>query len=349
MGKRLLDILLVASLLFCCVPTIGYATADFSKQIDKFSYEVLFPENQQKENNGYYDLLMTPGETQTVQLRVSNHSDKPLSVEIRINSAKTNGNGVIEYGENKLQADSSLVYDLAKIMTGPREVVLPANSSKIIDFKIVLPVLAFEGYLAGGIQLKPITETDPEAMIINKFAYLIGVLIRESAVETIIPELKLNDVSLKMKDGHYNLFVNLSNLKAVFVEQMSTTITIREINRKKPLIEFEQKGMRMAPNSMINLPISLNNQEISSGEYTAEIHITEKSGRTWNWVKNFTLMKVAAERIKAQKEEKTAFPLRKWGMLLLFSIGLSLVLLIILSRKRMQQKQTAKFKKKKRA
>lgn len=351
MRKKLFYVLFSGIFSFVYFPISGFSASDISEQIDKFSYEVLFPDNQKNSNTGYYDLLMQPGEKQTLQLRLTNQSEKPLKVETRVNSAKTNGNGVIEYGTNELKPDASLVYNLEELMTGPQEVILPANSSKIIEFKVALPTTPFEGYLAGGIQLKPMTETDTEqqeqAIVINKLAYLVGVLISESDVKKVMPELKLNNVSLKLKDGDYNLFVNLSNVKPVFVEKMAVEIKIKEINQKIPLLEFEQKDMRMAPNSMINIPISLHNQEISSGEYTAEIHITEETGRNWTWVKNFTLMRVAAEKLKQKEPDKHFSFFNYWWLLFLSVVIIIVCLWLFFSRKRRKGSQVANYRMKK--
>ena len=300
------------------------AAGNDQTQINPFSCEALLPKNQQNGNKGYFDLLMKPGEKQIVQLKVSNYSSKPLEIEIQINSAKTNGNGVIQYGQNELKKDNSLRYDLAKLVTGPKKVTLPANSSELVDFQIILPEKAFEGYLAGGIQLKqmgsPDKKQEEQAMIINKFAYVVGLLISESAVKKTKPELELNNVSLKLKDARHYLFVNLSNVKAMFIKKMSVRVKIKKADQEQILLEYEKNGMSMAPNTMIDLPVPLMNKEVSSGEYTAEIHVSEESGQRWTWIKNFELMKVEANKINLpEAKERTFFSSYYW-LLGLFGI-----------------------------
>ncbi|MGX7274281.1 DUF916 and DUF3324 domain-containing protein [Enterococcus haemoperoxidus] len=333
--KILYCLFLGIACLFIC-PTIVFSDESAKNPIKDFSYEVVFPENQQNKNVGYYDLLMKPGEKQTIQLKMHNISDKPLKVAIDLNSAKTNGNGVIEYGPTDLKKDVSLNYDLAQIMTGPKEVTLKPNSTEIVEFVITLPEVAFEGYLAGGIQLKPIVKEEhsqEESIIINKFAFLIGVLIHESNTEKIKPVLKLNDVSLKLKDGSYSLFVDLSNTKGVFVEKMAAAINIRKNNSSKNLIKFNKQDMRMAPNSAIAIPVSLQNQKITAGEYTADIRITTADGGNWTWVKNFTFTRIEAEQINRHINQNDQSYFSGWWVLL-FSTLLIITLLLFFLRKK---------------
>lgn len=302
MKKQSIYFGLLVSLLLVLHPIISFSEEASSTVINGFSYEVVFPENQQNKEVGYYDLLMKAGETQTIQLKVKNTSNQAMKLEIHLNSAKTNGQGVIEYGSNDLPKDPSLKHDLADIMKGPEKVEIPANSSSVIPFVITLPKEAFEGYLTGGIQLKPILEEaqvqNEQNEIVNKFAFLIGVLIRESAVDQIKPELTLNDISLRLKEGTQTLFVNLSNTKGAFVENMSATIQITEKGSSRVLFEEKKNNLRMAPNSMIDLPVSLNNQAATSGEYTANIQMDTENGGNWTWLKNFKVSKVEAQRIK---------------------------------------------------
>ncbi|WP_348921392.1 DUF916 and DUF3324 domain-containing protein [Enterococcus rotai] len=323
-------------------PSIAFSDEPAQNSIKDFSYEVVFPENQHDKNVGYYDLLMKPGEKQTIQLKMHNVSDKPLKVAIDLNSAKTNGNGVIEYGPTDLKKDVSLNYDLAQIVTGPQEVTLKPNSTETIDFVITLPEAAFEGYLAGGIQLKPIVKEEysqEKSIIINKFAFLIGVLIHESSTEKIKPSLKLNDVSLKLKNGSYSLFVDLSNTKGVFVEKMDAVINIRKNKSSKNLIEFRKQDMRMAPHSNIAMPVSLQNQKITAGEYTADIRITTADGGNWTWVKNFTFTKIEAEKVNQYMNQNAQSNFSGWWLLSFSTVLLiTIVLFFLLKKKRLRIK-----------
>ncbi|EOH96655.1 hypothetical protein UAW_01820 [Enterococcus haemoperoxidus ATCC BAA-382] len=335
--KRRLYYLILGIIFLFGKPITVFSNENASDLIKDFSYEVLFPENQQDKNIGYYDLLIQTGQKQVIQLKLNNTSTRQLKVEINVNSAKTNGNGVIEYGPNKLEKDVSLNYDLAEIMTGPEEVTLAPNSSETIDFTIMAPKVEFEGYITGGIQLKPIVREsdsqDGSNFIQNKFAFLIGVLLSEADTKKIKPVMKLNDVYLKLKDGVYSLFVNISNTKGVFVEKMSANIKIREKNSTKVLIDFNKKEMRMAPHSMIDLPVSFYDQKMTAGEYTADIKVTTEQGTNWTWVKNFNFTKIEAEQINKQATEKEDSSFNYWWLLLPVILLIVVILALINNKK----------------
>ncbi|WP_245791381.1 DUF916 and DUF3324 domain-containing protein [Enterococcus silesiacus] len=320
--KKRIYVLFILLFILLFHPVKTFSEEKFTSSIKDFSYEILYPENQSDKNLGYYDLLMKPGEEQKIQLQLNNTSDQPMLVTINLNSAKTNGNGVIEYGPSTLAKDDSLKIDLSEIMKGPKEVTIPAKSSETVTFTVSLPLIRFDGYLAGGIQLKPVMkETKPQNdknMIQNKFAFLIGVLISEQEVKEIKPELKLNTVSLKLKDGGYSVFVNISNLKGVFVENMTANVQITEKGKNITLFELKREHMRMAPNTMIDLPISLDNHRVKSNDYTANIQIKTENGGNWTWIKNFNLSKIEAKQINSQvaDSENHTFPF--WWLIIIF-------------------------------
>ena len=318
-------------------PVDGFSAEDVSSVISDFSYEILYPENQKDKALGYYDLLMKQGEEQQIQLQLNNASNQPMQVAIAISSAKTNGNGVVTFGPNDIEVDDSLKHDLSKLMTAPKEVTLTPNSRTVVDFTIAVPEEAFEGYIAGGIQLKPIVKehasTKKEEVVLNKFAFVVGVLLSESETQNIKPDLQLNDVSLKLKNARYTVFANISNTKSVFAENLTAMIKIRKKGEKKPLLEVEKKQLRMAPNSMMELPIFLENQKVTAGEYTADVEVKTQNGQRWKWANNFRFSKIEAEQINKQKSIENTASSKPWWILYILCIFLVLAIFFIIKRK----------------
>lgn len=314
----------IVFLIFLCIhPVDALSAGDASNVVSDFSYEIFYPENQKDKNLGYYDLLMKRGEEQQIQLQLNNASDQPMLIAIAVNSAKTNGYGVIEYGPSELEKDKSLTVDLAEIVKGPKEVTIPANGNEVVTLTIALSTTYFEGYLAGGIQLKPVVKNNivtTNNSIQNKVAFLIGLLIRENDVQKIKPELQLNNVSLKLRDGGYSVFVNLSNVKGAFLENMEMSVQITETGKNVKLYELKKDQMRMAPNSMINFPIPLDRKRVNAREYTANIQI-KTAGGNWNWMENFKLSKIEAQRINKQIADSEENQLLKfWWLIILLPL-----------------------------
>ena len=157
-----------------------------------FLYEIKKPANQQGDP-GYFDLLMKAKQKQTVQLILKNPSDQDVTVEVNLNSAKTNMHGVMEYGPTKLKNDQSLIYDFADVVKGPKKVTVPKKSEKELPLEITMPAESFKGKIVGGIQLQK-SEDETQlgqvkgATVLNKYAYVIAMVLSESQ-ETILPEL----------------------------------------------------------------------------------------------------------------------------------------------------------------
>ncbi|MFD1902641.1 DUF916 domain-containing protein [Enterococcus termitis] len=127
-----------------------------------FSYEVIQPENQQNKDVGYYDLRVTPGQEQIVQMKLMNSSEKEIKISVNLNGAKTNGNGVIEYSPNELKRDESLINDFVDIATAPKEVTLAPKSEQLLDIVLKIPKTPFKGVISGGIELQEVTSEVPK-------------------------------------------------------------------------------------------------------------------------------------------------------------------------------------------
>ena len=78
--------------------------ADTPVHASEFNFAVDFelPANQIDKNKTYINVRMEPGKTQEIPYTVFNRTDKSVTVETLIHSATTNSNGVIEYGESKV-------------------------------------------------------------------------------------------------------------------------------------------------------------------------------------------------------------------------------------------------------
>ena len=83
-----------------------------SNGVISYSVSPVLPSNQARGDVSYFDLLMNPGQTQTVQVNMSNAGSKTAKIEVSVVSAKTNVNGIVQYTPNKLKADQSLIYNI---------------------------------------------------------------------------------------------------------------------------------------------------------------------------------------------------------------------------------------------
>ncbi|MDA9472334.1 DUF916 and DUF3324 domain-containing protein [Enterococcus sp. 5H] len=333
-------LLLILSFMFLFHPDKSFAKQESTNLIGGLSYEVLYPENQGNKNLGYFDLTMQPGQEQIVSLKLYNSLSQELTVQIRLSTAKTNSIGKVEYGPSDLKEEDSLINDFTEIVKGPTKVTIPAKGSKQVDLVISLPKDSFNGLIAGGIQLKPLRDdvTDDQKkkdIVVNEFAFLVGMLLRIGDTNNIKPELKLNQTYIAFKDGKSHLFVNISNIRPVFVEGMSVAIQVRKNNKQKDLFEYQGKDLRMAPNSIIDLPIDLADKGITAGMYTAQINVSTKTGGHWSWTEDFKVNKLEADNLNKQStENKTDSKGLFWAVFFILCIGLLVFSLAYMAIKR---------------
>ncbi|WP_339099484.1 hypothetical protein IGL98_003264 [Enterococcus sp. DIV0840] len=340
-GLKLACLSIILLLFF---PLKTYAQEENNQLMSGFSYEVVQPANQLNKNVGYYDLLMQKGQKQKVELILHNTNQKALDVSIKLNSAKTNGNGVIDYGPNDLKEDVSLKHKFTDIVKAPERVTVPARSDKKVVIEIAMPEDTVEGLIAGGIQLQIIDEKDEKKatekeVVQNKFAYLIGFLLSESDTQTIKPELKFNRAYAKVYDGQYTLFLNYSNTRPIYVENMGVEIKVFKKNSNKELFQMKKNDLRMAPNSMIDFPISLADKNFVKGEYTLKADVKLATGENWKWEKNFKVTQDDLSTLAVQKKQMRPESSNSWykwlfsGIFIVFLITTPVAFFIIKRRK----------------
>jgi len=264
-----------------------------------FSAKLNFPSNQIDKSLGYFDLKMNQGQEQEVTVSFTNSGSVATTIDISLNSAKTNSNGVIEYGDSKIKVDPSLKYDFTEIVTAPKSVELQPGESKDVNFQVKMPKNHVEGTIAGGIQLVERGQNNKSvekgSVVLSELAYVYGFLLQESD-EKITPELKLNTVAAGQSNYRNTIYVNYSNIKPTYVENMTTEVQIFKKGDAVALYERKQAKMKMAPNSAINFPVSMSGESMVPGDYTAKIIVTADEGIKEEWTKDFKITKEEADK-----------------------------------------------------
>lgn len=322
--------------IYCLFTTSSQFYAEqYATDLNDFTYEVIVPKNQKNKDVGYYDLLIEPAKTSSVQLNLINLSKKKLTLSLKYNSAKTNSNGVIEYGPNNLIKDRTLIYDFSDLVTGPNKVVLEPTSNKVITLSIQAPLNPFEGYIAGGIQIMALENTEmkkssDDNLVVNKFAYLVGMLLSEGDVSQLKPELTFNSVSVDTEQDHDRLLLNFSNIQPIFVEEMTAEVKVKNKETNNSAFELNKTGMRMAPNTQISLPISLKYKLTEPGNYILSATVRANGGGHWSWEQEFRLSEIEIDqlnkRLNTANESSNIFI--KIFMMLWIIVCLILVVLI---------------------
>ncbi|MGY3778583.1 DUF916 and DUF3324 domain-containing protein [Isobaculum melis] len=306
-----------------------------------FAVETAIPENQLDKKKSYFELRMTPGQEQTLEVVLRNDTAKEVIVAPQINSAFTNINGVVEYGESNQALDQSLLHNLKDLITVEEVITIPAQSSVTVALKVKMPVEAYKGILVGGITFKEkkseeestTTQDNNNLAIKNEYAYVVGIVLSESD-EAVKPELVLNQVVADQVNARNAIKANVQNTTPTFVNQLKISTEIRKKGSQDVLYSTTKEAMQMAPNSNFDFPTMLEGEKLAAGTYLLSMEATSGEN-TWHFEQEFTID--ADEAKELNKSDVTIREDYTWLYILLSALGGMLLMLafyIIFKRKR---------------
>jgi len=307
----------VIILLFFVFTTSSEVLAQEEKNPAGFLYSISFPENQAEGNNKYFDLLVKPNEKQEININVQNTSNEDITVLVNLNNATTNKRGVLEYGQSDIDDDKSLKYPFTSIASSNKEISLKKNESKDLAITLDIPPEEFSGIILGGIELTKKAPSNDTSN--NIYQHIIAVLLKENDNE-VKPQLQFNSISAVgyIENSTYNntVMVNFSNISPVIIEDMVIEIQVNEKTNPNLVYQVNKEHMKMAPNSNITIPISMQNDTVHSGEYESVIKITNASGINEKWKENFEISDTTAKELNQQvayyqNQAKSSFPILK--------------------------------------
>lgn len=293
-------LVVVGILTICAFGRTVMAADDPTGNVVGFNYKVEYPDNQIGANKGYFDLVVAPGTEQAVTLVLSNPGTEKISVNVALNGAKTNPNGVVEYGETDIENDASLKFPFEDVVSGPETVELAGGEVKKVAIQVKMPETSFEGVILGGIQLKKANqETKGEATkgatVRNEYSYVVGMVLKNSEDE-VQPEIQLNKASGSQRNYRNSVSINLSNSAAVLLtSKVGIETQVMKKGSKEVLYERKQTGMSFAPNSQLDFYVSMNGEKMVVGDYTADVLVTI-GDQKWEKSLDFTITKEEADK-----------------------------------------------------
>ncbi|PEM05459.1 cell surface protein [Bacillus cereus] len=323
-----------------CLLAVAICITVFNVKVEaaemKFAVTAIIPENQMDKNQTYFDLKMEPGQKQMLQVQMKNDTDKEVEVETYANTAITNNNGITDYSVVIPEFDSTLKTPFSKIAKVQKETKIPAKSTVVLNVNIEMPTESYDGVILGGLYFKEKEDEEDKkksegVQIKNKYAYAIGVVLRETDAE-VKPDMKLNEVKPGQVNARNVVTANLQNIKPSMLKNLSVDAKVYTEKGKDILHETKKENLRMAPNSNFDYAISWDNKALEPGTYRLDMKATD-GDQKWEWTKKFTI-----EGKEAQKLNDTAVEAKKdytlyyiiGGILLLVAL---LVLVFLLGRR----------------
>ncbi len=162
---------------------------------------------------------------------------------------------------------------------------------------------------------------------------------------TVEPDLKMNKVSAGLANYRNSIFVNFSNIKAAYLEDMTVDVQIMPEKKDEVLYDSKKAGMRMAPNSMIDFPIEMNGEKMVPGNYRAHVLVTAGDKR-WEWDEKFTITDEEADKFNGQDVGLVQERGIDWRLIIGIAVGLLVVVVVIFVIVHQVQKNNLKKKRK---
>ncbi|MCB5951482.1 DUF916 and DUF3324 domain-containing protein [Enterococcus sp. BWT-B8] len=327
-----------------------------SSSIGGFTYSLEFPENQLNPNLGYYQLMMTPGQEQSLAVILSNPGSEAITVNLALNGAKTNKTGVIEYANRDIENDASLAFAFEDLVTGPESVELAAGETKQVTLTVKMPETSFEGVIAGGLQMMKAGQTEDAdssggSKVVNQYAYVVSILLQESDTE-LVPDLQFNRAYGGQLNYRNSVYINFSNVIAAYLNDLTVEAQVMKKDSNTVLYEAKKTSMRMAPNSFMEFPVSMNGERMEAGSYTTHVLATSGEQR-WEWTEDFEITEDEAQKYNERDVGLTQETGINWQLIALIVGGFVAAVVVIFGlitlfrKKKQRDMQTAKGTQKK--
>lgn len=216
---------------------------------------------------------------------------------VNVNQAYTSPEGLIDYVNGDVTPDKSLKYPISEIVTAPKKIVVPANSTKEVTLQINMPKEKFDGRMMAGIQVLKLMEEDG-ATVTSQFGYVLGLQLRNTVTQ-IKRDLKASHAKAAVSFGETSFSVNVQNPTMDAIGKMTFQGKVTKAGKKAAIQKVDLKDRSMAPNSNFDLIFDMNDKEITPGNYELHLKVTDGKGNVWEFTEPFTVSKEAAEKVNS--------------------------------------------------
>lgn len=341
--KRYLGIFLVM---------IGFISSNFLTNIPTFAKETSFsvkakiPAKQWDQKKTYFDLRVTPGEVEKLEVELRNNTDGEVKVAIQANSAVTADGGVIDYETTESELDETMTYPFSEMVEVDSEVTLAPKETKTIAAKVTVPEESFDGIILGSLHFTEMKET--KASKTKKetiLSQVVGVQLSENDHE-VTTKLDLIQAKAGQIDNRNVVLAAIQNPTPKILSNMVVTADVFKGNsKKKPIYHNKKENLNMAPNSTFDYSISTEDQAFKAGKYTMKMTV-EVDGEKLDLEQKFEIKKDEGDQFNAEmiQVEKTthlmAFIIS--GVLLVTGIIAGVVFWLARQKQQQKRKQTRK-------
>lgn len=271
----------------------------------------ILPENQ-IEDSSYFNLIVTPGEKQLLQIQLENLDEEIKTVSVIPTTAFTNKNGQLDYSVSKIVPLQGP--NFREIISKAQTVTLQPHEKRVITFILNVPKDSFSGLVLGGFHILDESKKTTNG-IQQELNYVIGVMLREKLK---IPEPKLNLTKVTSIDNQ--LAIKLENPTGALISQYQLTGTLDSHDRTVAILP---RIISAAPQTAFTLLLDTE-EKLPSGNY--QLNLTIKGSEKFQFHQNISVHRTTRELSVKEVD--------KWKYEILFLFVLILLLSIFLVRRK---------------
>ena len=306
----------VAAIILSLLLLAGAAVPVFATgALIPYSISVVFPDNQISSGKPYFDLMMVAGQKQELTLQLKNNTDKNIVLSAVPQNGATSSTGNIDYTGTGLLLEETMPYRFTDICSPAQEITLLPNEKTDVTFTLDMPDDPFDGILLGAFQVfEVLSETEENTVeqesgigIQNRFAYLIGIVLRES-VDVPPPNFYLGPIEPATWNSRFALAAELQLPVPTLVQQFEMDGQIVSRRTGKVIHTFRWESFSMAPNSTFHFFENLDPAMLPVGNYTMNL-LVRGNGDEWNIQGEFAISPVKKYKTVSQTIEGKDFNL----------------------------------------
>jgi Bacterial protein of unknown function (DUF916)./Protein of unknown function C-terminal (DUF3324). len=346
MNKKHFFIIRVAiiTLIFFWVTTAHFPVMAASNNGAGFYVRAKLPANQLDQKVSYFDLRMQPGQTQQLEVEITNEFSTPITITVEAISASTNRNGIIDYKTPDIQ-DKTLQIPFSSIsVVEESSISISGNATKTAIITVTMPEETFDGVVLGGLVFTCKNEEKKQSQttaINNIFSYVIGVKLSETDVE-VLPQFEIDQITPEIIN-YQPIFTHIiRNTQAAIVKNMEIDISVTDSNGTVHA-NTSKSNIDMAPNSIMPFRVNYDNKQLNPGEYISDVQI-KYNGQTFNQQMTFSVPDIEVEEINSEELPiptlfKNLLDRNNWGIspyltiILILNLVLTSILLIFLLKR----------------
>lgn len=269
--------------------------------IENFQYVVtpVKPANQASQL-GSFDLRMNPADKQTITVEVRNTGNVEMTVDVTVEDAFSNANGVIQYGAAPSTTDEVEIPDAMKltdyVTTEDSEITLAPGESKMASFEIQMPEEEYDGTILGGLVFirRPL-ESEMGGSggmgIINQYSYAVGLRLHEND-NKVEPAFELVSVEPNIRESWGNTTtMTITNPVPLLINAMDIRLEVfASGDLENPVAQGGSNLASFAPSTAMAYNVMMA-ELLPQGDYLARVTIGIKDSETMEVTEEFVLEK----------------------------------------------------------